>query len=351
MLPQLLAQFPGICQVADDGNFFPADVAILTDLHAAHPRPREYVEAIYDTPNLWAKDLAIALTFPVVAPEAADWVGRHLERDLQLLLLVFGLQRLRTVFGPKLLARNKDQWIDIIHEVAVASTTIGFYDQGTLELEKPISGTENNSDTYGLRRGQPFRIDATVIHENCPRTSAPGAPVTLYTRNTMDVAETEDLLAENPEGVVTFAQLPPSSVATHTTTPLSTKVWQALQNKRRQCECGCINVIALGLPRPLIDDRAAEDAALGVPYTIVERDTGQTQWVRHGTGPFVPAHYSQDEATCVAPFRIMSAVWLTRWHAGYPLSKVLTNPNATTLLPPQGESDLVAIGSARAGWR
>jgi len=97
----------------------------------------------------------------------------------------------------------------------------------------------------------------------------------------MDVAETNDLLALNPPDVVVSAQLPPSNPATHTSTPLSTKVWQALQSKRRQCERGCINVIAIGLPRPLIDDRGAEDAVLGVLHAVVDRNTGDTTWVRH----------------------------------------------------------------------
>ncbi len=257
----------------------------------------------------------IALSFPVLAPEAADWIARHLERGLQFLLPVLGLPRLRTVFGLKLLDRKRDQWIDTIHEVAVASTTLGFCDQGTLELEKPIPGTANSSDTYGLRHGHPFRMYATVIHDNGPPPSTPGAPVAAYTRNTMDVAETDDLLAQNPRDVATFAQLPLNNPATHTNTPLSIKVWQALQSKRRQCEQRCINTIAVGLPRPQIDDRDTQDAVLGVLYADVERNTGETVWVRHGTGPFVPAQHSHDAAGWVDPFRIMSAVWLTvaRW--------------------------------------
>lgn len=348
MLPRLMAKFPCICQLANDGKLFSDDVAILANLHAAHPQAHDYVDAVYHDSSLQAKELMIALSFPVVAPEAADWVGQHLERDLELLLPVLGLPRLRTAFGSKLLARNRDQWIDAIHEVAVASATLDFFDQGTLELEKTIPGTANNSDVYGLRSGRPFRIDATVIHDNWPPQSASGTTATAYTRNTMDVAETEDLLDQNPKGVVTSAQLPPSNPATHSTTPLSTKVWQALQSKRRQCENGCVNVIAIGLPRPLIDDRGTEDAVLGVGYASVDQNTGQTKWVRHGTGPFVPSQYSQDVANCIDPFRIMSAVWLTRWHPASPLSRALDNPNAFTLLSSTDKTDLEQIGRARA---
>ena len=62
----------------------------------------------------------------------------------------------------------------------------------------------------------------------------------------------------------------------------------------------------------------------------------------------MPAQYSQDAGTCVDPFRIMSAVWLTRWNGGYPLSRVHTNPNAMSLLPQQDEADLAAAGMSRA---
>jgi len=120
----------------------------------------------------------MALSFPIAAPQAADSIGRQLEADVQLLLPVVEPQRLKTVFGLKLLARTNDQWIDTVHEVAVSATALGFYDVGTLELEKPIPGSQNNSDTYGLRGGQPFRIDATVIHENWPPPSDPGTAVT-----------------------------------------------------------------------------------------------------------------------------------------------------------------------------
>ncbi len=350
MLNQLTARFPGICQIADDGNIFSADVAILNRLRNANQNPRDFVEAVYEEANLQAKDLMMAVSFPVLAPEAADSVGDHLERDLQLLLGTLQPARLRAVFGAKLLARNTPQWIDAVHEIAIASTSLGFYDQGTLELEKAIPGTNNNSDIYGLLNGNPFRIDATVIHENWPPVSPPDAPVIAYTRNTMDKAELDDLLAKNPKDVVTFAQLP-TNPATHTSTPLSTKVWQALQSKRRQCEPGRVNVIAIGLPRPLIDDRGTEDAVLGVLHAVVDRNTDQTAWVRHGTGPFVPERRSADVATCVDPFRIMSGVWLTRWNAGYPLSKVLENPNAAAILSEQNTADLIAAGTRRAMWR
>ena len=349
MLNQLIARFPGICEIAGDGNIFRADIAVLSRLQAANRSSGDLVRAVYYDRNLQAKELMVALSFPAFAPEAASSAGHDLERDLQLLLPVFQSQRLRTVFGPKLLARDTSQWIDAVHEIAVASTLLGFCDWGTLELEKAIPGTGNNSDTYGLRNGRPFRVDATVIHESWPPASPPGARVGAYTRNTMDSAELEDLHAKNPKDTITFAQLP-TDPATHMSTPLSTKVWQALQSKRRQCEQGCVNMIAIGLPRPRIDDSGTEDAVLGVLHAMVDRDTGPVTWVRHGTGPFVPVQYSADVAEWVDPFRIMSAVWLTRWNAGYPLSKVLANPNATVILAAQDAADLGAVGTSRATW-
>ncbi len=52
MPPQMMIQFPGICEVADDWNYFPADVAILTNLHSAHQQARDYVKAVCDDQNI-----------------------------------------------------------------------------------------------------------------------------------------------------------------------------------------------------------------------------------------------------------------------------------------------------------
>ena len=262
---------------------------------------RAFVEA-FDETKLIAKDLMRELSFPIAAPRVAGSESRQLEADPLRLLPVVGLQRLRAVFRDKLLARKPDQWVDTVHEIAVAATLIDFYDRDTLELEKVIPNTAINSDLYGLRGGRPIRIDTTVIHDQWPPPSDVDAgEVKAYTRNTMARAEMDDLSAMNPPGVVTFADIK-TDTATHTEIPLSTKVWQALDKKRRQCAPGCVDVIAVGLPRPLIDDRGTEDAVLGSVHAVVDRVTGHTALARYGTGPFVPANASIDGVTWVDPF-------------------------------------------------
>jgi hypothetical protein len=347
MLADVMQHFPTICQVADDGKIFQSDIAAVAAVHAANRQDRAFVDA-FEESKLTAKDLMRELSFPVAAPRIAGSEARQLEIDLLRLVPVVGVQRLRAVFRDKLLARKSDQWVDTIHEIAVTATSIDFYDPSTLELEKSIPGTANNSDLYGLRGGTSFRIDATVAHDQWPPPSDIDVEeVKAYSRSTMARAEMDDLTAMNPPGVVTLADIK-TDTATHTEIPLSTKVWQALDKKRRQCEPGCVNVIAIGLPRPLIDDHGTEDAVLGSVHAIVTGATGATELRRHGTGPFVPAESSIDAGTWVNPFRVMSGIWMLRWNAGYPLSRVHPNPNAATLLDCADAEALMTLGMNRA---
>ena len=153
-------------------------------------------------------------------------------------------------------------------------------------------------------------------------------------RSLMDPNEWLELSAKNPAGCVTSADIDHDK-DTHKTMPVSTKIWQILGRKRLQCEAGKCNIIAMGVPLPVSSQHVA-DALLGpVSAYYVRLPNGTFQsggFRRKPSGPFVPEKSSEDVATNIAPFRIVSAVATFRLDRFNPEVEVYRNPNATVTL-------------------
>ena len=77
---------------------------------------------------------------------------------------------IRAAYRDKLLVNDKNALIDTFYELMVAARTIEILDEGSVEIEKKIEGTGNNSDLYGTFSGQKVRIEVTVLHETLQPT-------------------------------------------------------------------------------------------------------------------------------------------------------------------------------------
>jgi hypothetical protein len=170
-----------------------------------------------------------------------------------------------------------------------------------------------------------------------------------------------DELANPPEVVDALATEP----GNHNDNPLSTRIWQRLNDKvQRQCEDGIVNLILLGQPRPW-NDNSVEDALHGAPFAAVgfiEDEAG----VRHPlsaslqrtlSGPFrpytdLPPDLPPDDRERLtqlrASFSRLSAVVLFRLGGTRPRATVYTNPNAGVKLPAADGQRLETTVLARA---
>jgi hypothetical protein len=144
---------------------------------------------------------------------------------------------------------------------------------------------------------------------------------------------------EQPEDVTTLANVPSGSH--HNPIPLSTKIHQALDVKRKQCAPGVVNIIVLGKPMPM-SDKAVSDALFSVPgvsLLLIEeagvRRFGEALMQSDGKAPFVPADRCPDPAQYIEPFRSMSGVLLLRLNGGNGISRLFVNPNADQTIPDQ----------------
>ncbi len=145
---------------------------------------------------------------------------------------------------------------------------------------------------------------------------------------------------EQPKGVKTWADIPHDSEM-HKEIPVSTKVRQMLDSKRRQCESEIVNVIAFCNPLPFHDSEVV-NAVYGVSLVVVPYDESEDK-LRHfkdalvgrnHKAPFVPerAMNALEREQFVDPFRNMSAVWLFRLGT-YARSRFLPNFNANKVVP------------------
>jgi hypothetical protein len=164
-------------------------------------------------------------------------------------------------------------------------------------------------------------------------------------RSTMDSNEWSEIRQRNPKGVLTTADIK-LDPRTHKTTPLSTVIWQRLDDKRKQCEPGAVNIIALGIPLPA-GARHVEDAVTGAVYASISVSEGKDRWCRTRSGPFVPSETSKDVEALVDPFRIVSAVWAIRLSETAPESRVFRNPNAGRPINCCSAKLLELLGTAR----
>jgi hypothetical protein len=432
----ILSRFPTICKLLA-GRQFDNDIQKATEL-AAHADGRDRLKQEIKRKGFSSTRLVMFLACNTLL-EMDDCTATGLEQDLQKLAGRVGLQKLQATFRDKLL--EDKQFDDTVHEIAVAAVCSDFFDSGTLALEQRIAASRSgkkNSDIKGLRGGQQYRVEVTVLHDDWPprldegfqeiieganteagytvalarpvttragaekvkrlieelaaaRKASPESDVTvqgveyLYcggeyrprqstspvdyiqfddttptrlvggpavSRNTVDPQEWKKV--KNPEGVFTSMDVK-QDAQTHRATPLSTKIWQTLQDKLGQCEPDHINIVVIGLPNP-IDDNEVLNALTGSVVGEVEvhegaqgrRVGGEWKVLRLPTGPFVPEQQSEDPEQFVEAFRKLSAVWLFRLSSAYPRSALVLNPNASHPAEESPASELMRLGLQRA---
>ena len=89
---------------------------------------------------------------------------------------VVGVALVWSTYRNRLLVNDRNTLEDTRYEIAVAAKACGVLDAGSIQLEKPMPdpkkkpGAWKNTDVYGTLRGQPVRIEATVLHEALPPT-------------------------------------------------------------------------------------------------------------------------------------------------------------------------------------
>jgi len=107
-------------------------------------------------------------------PNLDDPAGRALEADLTAIIRVLGPDLVRTAYRDKLLVNDRHTLEDTQYELAATARACALLDTGSVRLEKPIPDPKKkpkdwkNTDVYGTFRGQPLRIEVTVLHESLP---------------------------------------------------------------------------------------------------------------------------------------------------------------------------------------
>jgi len=196
-----------------------------------------------------------------------DKVANDIEKDLRKLQQHLKVERLITVFRSKLLNTNDNQFEDAVYEVAIAAVGADFMDNGTLELEKPISGSNGNSDIAGQRSGHSWRIEVTVVHHHVPSFDASEEEGQATMRAMMERHDWKSIKHANPPSMKTMADVAKGN-PDYNPNPQSTTIFQTLDRKRRQCEVDARNIIVLGLPLPL-SDLPSEHALTGAAFVEV----------------------------------------------------------------------------------
>jgi len=95
-----------------------------------------------------------------------DHVAPDLEADLEHLVHAIGLERVRSAFADQLVVALQDAFEDVRYEIAASRVCSAFFDDSTLELEKLIAGTQNNSDIFGRVGEVRYRFEVTVVHDD-----------------------------------------------------------------------------------------------------------------------------------------------------------------------------------------
>jgi hypothetical protein len=262
-----------------------------------------------------------------------DWFSgeaKSLERDLKRLCEQWGVDDVQKAFASKLC--NGDQYEDVLYEIAVGSVLSRIVRVDTLKAESPLQGSAKNTDFTAMAVSTCLRVEVKHIREKWPPSETQGDGPRAYTRSQMDPHEWEDF--DNPEGVVTFADVPQKKG--HQPIPESTKAWQAIEDKLAQCDPEVANIIVVAYPNVVRPDAAIKDALFGSCFMEVERNedgrTGSSYLKRNSTAPFVEAKLSKDAGQFVEPFRVVSAVWDFRLRCNGD-SIVHENPNASIALP------------------
>lgn len=312
----------------------PKFAADLTAIGEFNPSDLEAVEALLE--SLQAKPELLRVLIAGWS-YGADRTCSQLEHDLSLLQARAPAQKVRAAFGTKL--ATSQQIDDVLFEIAVCASASGWFDAGSLDFETPRVGSSKNTDATGKRGGRQARIEIKLIHDTVVSPwDVEGGEAQVRTRATVDRHDWNELKDANPAGVFTSQDLK-RDPQTHKDTPLSTVIWQKIDEKRAQCEPGSLNVVAIGL-MPRLSDRAVDEALKGATIPVISREGGSPSVMRKANGPFV------EDPSGGGSFAIVSAVWEIGF-TGNKGSLVHPNPNATVSGSGADWADLAARGTSR----
>lgn len=136
---------------------------------AAAMMPDEFKEALRG--SRFRLNALMDLLRQMMVPSWKEMAGDELEANLKRIADAVGPDQVRRVYRDKLLVAEAGKLEDVRYEIAVTARACAVLDPSTVQLERPIPGTETatsapkNSDVYGLFKGQPVRIEITVLHE------------------------------------------------------------------------------------------------------------------------------------------------------------------------------------------
>ncbi|MCC9602880.1 hypothetical protein LOC67_20210 [Stieleria sp. JC731] len=174
------SNFPTLCELLQ-GSSFDGDIEAAKELEQNDLR-----QAIDD--GLYSLNELMSFLYGAVFTDW--WIGeaREFEKNLSTVVSELGMDMARSAFKKQLLVESamksgdadknrksaRDQLEDVRYEVAVTARVCEVLDKGSIELECPIRDMTKaeadwkNSDIFGEFKGQPVRIEVTVLHEEMP---------------------------------------------------------------------------------------------------------------------------------------------------------------------------------------
>ena len=151
-----------LCGTAFDDDLNKAHVIVTSEMTSQNQKSAIRNSSIFQCGKL-SSSLAYYTYFG-----GGSLLVRELEACLQILVDSLGLNTVRKVFQNKLLIDNESAFEDAVYEIVIAAKAWQFLDTGTLELERSLPQSTKNSDVFGEFRGEPIRIETTVLHEAPP---------------------------------------------------------------------------------------------------------------------------------------------------------------------------------------
>ena len=161
------AVFPTLCDLLTDS---PVD----RDIDAALDFAKEGGDALWEALRgglFTQSELMWHLTSPL-DPDLYTGNVRELEANLAEVVRTLGMSAARAAYRKKLLVNKKETFEDVCYEIAVTARACQVLDKGSIALERPIPDADRqerdwkNTDIYGTYKGQPVRIEVTVLHES-----------------------------------------------------------------------------------------------------------------------------------------------------------------------------------------
>ena len=174
--------FPTLCELLK-GTSFERDAAAAVEF----AKSRDDIKAALDERVFGLNEL-MCLVVGGVVPDWTNSDANRLESDLATVVATVGIEEARRAYREKFLVEAKSKMQDpkskmqdakykledVRYELAVTAKACIVFDAGSVELEKPIQNPDRkpkdwkNSDVFGTFRGQPVRIEITVLHEELP---------------------------------------------------------------------------------------------------------------------------------------------------------------------------------------